>query len=102
MYGRIEGIIANIGGDLEKWVNGMSIVTAKYHVHLKRDGKETEFRTVFDSKDVKVYVPDSNGGVRIIHEPSLEPQEYVFDAFITEINDTLLKATDIVVRNVNR
>lgn len=102
MHGRIEGIVANIGGDLEKWIHGRSIVTAKYHVHLKSEGKETEFRTVFDPKNITMYVPDSDGGVKIIHQPSLEPQEYVFDAYIVSINDTLLEARDIVVRGVNK
>jgi hypothetical protein len=102
MYGRIEEIIANIGGDHEKWINGMSIVIAKYPVSDVNDKERTEFRTVFDPKYIKMYVPDPDGGVKIIQSPSLPPQEYVFDANVNMMGSDLVKATNIVIKNVKK
>jgi hypothetical protein len=102
MSNHVEGIIANIGGDVEKFGNGMSIVTAKYPYSLTFGGETTEYRTMFNEKDVKLFTRDIDGNIKVVEGRSLPPQEYVFDATINMMGPTLVKATDIILKNVKK
>jgi hypothetical protein len=100
---QVKGIIGRIGTDA-KHVNGEDYLVDPTYPRgflLAYIHDEQSTRTVFNKKDISMYVQNPDGTTREINNPDLYPQEYVFDAVVTKISIGGIRITNIVVKGIN-